>query len=137
MKFRVWNKELKRFNLPTLLLRADGKFFPDYCDDSCFVFQLCTSLLDKNGKEIYEGDIVKTDDEHTTSCLRMGGVPLYTRGIVTFICQGFNICQCHIGRTEMREFAVCDCCPCGLEIIGNIFENPELTEDSFLTRHQV
>lgn len=63
-----------------------------------------TGLLDKNGKEIYEGDL--------TSCL--GNKPkevIFHKG-----------CFCHkVGEKDYHIFGEKD-----WEIIGNIYENPEL-----------
>lgn len=144
IKFRVWSKikkqfiqnwwigEIKNANFNNGLIGFNTDTFntEDYIDSEDFhinncVIQQFTGLIDKNNKEIYEGDIVKTDPEHIT--LKLTSDPTeYTAGIVKFIRQGFNIGQKNIGSVEMHEYAACDCCPCGLEIIGNIFENKEL-----------
>lgn len=95
-----------------------------------FVAQQFTGLIDKNGRDVYEGDIVKTDPDHFVAKLRARReseeYTEYTKGQVRWVNEGFMVCQEYIGATRISEYSVCDCCPCGLEIIGNIFKNKEL-----------
>ena len=71
--------------------------------------QLCTGLKDKNGKLIYEGDIVKFKTE-------LFGKP---KQIIWdechYILKDTFIILCNM---EIKQF--------GLEVIGNIYENKEL-----------
>jgi uncharacterized phage protein (TIGR01671 family) len=90
------------------------------------VFQQFTGLKDKNNCGIYEGDIVKADPNHLTVTLNSNNAGLYNKGVVTWLREGFEVCQERIGATRLSEFSSCDCHPCGVEVIGNIFENPEL-----------
>lgn len=68
-RFRVWNKKTRsfasheiKFNL--FLINADGEFNYDdgditsKIDYNDFIVQKCSGIKDKNGKLIYEGDIV-------------------------------------------------------------------------------
>lgn len=125
IKFRAWT-----------VLEGKGIFiyFPIYeigeFDWGVFdvepVFQQFTGLKDKNSKEIYEGDLVKTDINHELAILRAGGIDVYSKGTITWLREGFEVCQENIGATRLSNFASCYCHPCGLEIIGNIFQNSEL-----------
>lgn len=93
-------------------------------EDEHFVPCQYTGLKDRNGKEIYEGDVVKTNKNHASI---IGGQWIeYDKGVVTWLREGFNICQKEIGSNELHHYVVCHCCSAGLEIIGNVFENPKL-----------
>jgi hypothetical protein len=73
-----------------------------------------TGLRDKNGKEIYEGDILH-------DCGVLHGADYQVKWDVSF----FAGCDTDIHRKMfLRGFRFKDC-----EVIGNIYENPELIED--------
>ena len=108
VKFRTWNKPVKRMyywpNLqemlahPNMIYHDRRNFEPEYIE-----WMQYTGLKDKNGKEIYEGDIV------------VYGFYKSPRKIV------FGNC----GWRAVRPRNGCDILK-HIEIIGNIYENPEL-----------
>lgn len=76
-----------------------------------------TGLKDKNGKEIYEGDIVSD-----------GYANIYTPIFKNGIYMAYNVEYLHLTEQEpSTQFNVV--WKNGCEIIGNIYENPELLEE--------
>ena len=77
-----------------------------------------TNLYDKNGKEIYEGDILVFDESYGESKI-LSNYTLevrYVRGIFAFLWDGNLYDECTI-NSPTREWAV---------VVGNIYDNPEL-----------
>ena len=103
IKFRAWDKESKEI-LPWEEIMLWNLMWLNKKDQTDYVFQQFTGLKDKNGKEIYEGDICKK-------------VLPYNRD--------FEIDNTPFQWHSLIEFGSLE----GLEIIGNIYENPELLKD--------
>ncbi|HEL2388809.1 TPA: hypothetical protein TZS62_002278 [Streptococcus suis] len=132
-KFRVW-VEAEETMHPVLSLDWSG------IDDDLTVFvpmghtssravsidnavlMQSTGLFDKNGKEIFEGDVVEStwfkgyDD--CVGC-RKAGVVVYRDGCFRIEYQG---------EEEKGYFSITLKFAVSVEIIGNIYENPELVE---------
>lgn len=80
-----------------------------------------TGLFDKNGKEIFEGDIV-TDGEFTRTIKNhqtLGFYMLDEEGIERFFSDSASLEDFEEDAKIVSEI---------LEIIGNVYENPELLE---------
>ena len=119
LKFRIWYYDQKKFDNNVELKDFKRYSFPLHW---CCVQQY-TGMKDKNGKEIYEGDVVKTVDGISKLDIEFAE---YTHGEVKWLREGVEVCQEHVGATRLSVFSKCDCCPADLEIIGNIYETPEL-----------
>ena len=108
IKFRGWDKTSKKMvNWNELLDMNLKNIFIMQEKDTGIVLMKYTGLHDKNGKEIYEGDIVKIQDE---LC------------IVEYNYNAF--CLKVIDQTKPYgwvDFLVYKC-----EVIGNIYENADL-----------
>jgi len=116
-KFRVWSHNLKHFLNGGVVIQLDGQIDEVRAgeflgEEPNAVIQQFTGLLDKNNKDIYEGDILK--------CIGHDGwfdsIGYYYNMEVKFklIPSGDSDIAGYIHIPQNRE------------IIGNIFENPEL-----------
>ena len=116
IKFRAWNpnEDIMRYSVDFYNLRD---FFGWVClndlQDKFTVMQY-TGLKDKNGKEIYEGDIVNCRVSKLEGCpdIRIMLQPItYDRGV--YMAGGYCCWFCY-----------------QYEVIGNIYENPELLKEA-------
>lgn len=126
IKFRAWDKKSKKLTEPWII-RAEGQFvIPRWAwqiSQSEFEIMQFTGLKDKNEKEIYEGDICEIPDFYPDIFAENGEwkeIYLNTIGKIIFIDGCFMI---NDGQ-EMPLHAIIGIKE--IEIIGNIYENPEL-----------
>jgi len=128
IKFRCWDTENKEMLEVQELDYEDSyngqpmirtTMYSDYFDTEDMILMQYVGLKDKNGKEIYEGDIVKfrfKDDREEFSDL-IGYIEYQTTFTAFRIMS--NQGSFKIDITEIKF----------IEVIGNIYKNPELLEE--------
>lgn len=126
-KFRAWEKSLKEmipvYNIDyrNRLINKDGwRRFDE------IVLMQFTGILDKNGVEIFEGDIVKTT-RFFGRADEIGGFYEYDKELIGIVKQLEGAWVINTARdavflwTEIEEN----------EVLGNIYETPDLMEESY------
>ena len=119
IKFRAWDKiNQKMIEVNNLTFYSDKSpagnqnihIYDRVIDD--FELMQFTGLLDKSGKEIYEGDIIRAEE------------PSFESGTYNWQIEWMNaafLCRTKETTTLEPLFAFSD-----VEVIGNIYENLEL-----------
>lgn len=109
-KFRAWDKETKTMNGMAEIYRNRNQEIELHPRDENIILMQSTKLKDKNGKEIFEGDIVSIDtDEFDLLFVK------YESGIYWLMDDE----ECVEHLSDYYKY---------VSIVGNIYENPELLE---------
>ena len=121
IEFRLWNKEQRTFwpfNLDMLFSQDYSRIGGD--DMNGMVITQFTGLLDKNGKKIFEGDIVRRKSSNFVISFENGA-----------FCGDYGLGKFPIGwEAHMTDYEDCDIQDSvwnkRCKVIGNIFETPKL-----------
>lgn len=124
-KFRVWDKLAERMIYPHndnqqhFIIDLNGRFhnLQNGSGGDDYVIQQYTGLNDKNGNPIFEGDIVQYNQN--SSYDNMDFIAKWSDDKLGFIFQSNSGEQLVNQTPHLNRFK-------HLEVVGNIFENPEL-----------
>lgn len=127
-RFRAWDSVEKKFVehffitdnslICNMEKPTSDRKFPIPIEKSELILMQSTGLKDKNGKEIFEGDIVRqVRTQPTTENETITGVVTMIEGAWLIMNDNEQLASYLWSETD------------GNEIIGNIYENPELLED--------
>ena len=128
-KFRAWDKELQTMLDVSLidfkkdiLVGEHWKFGEtNFMSFDKIELMQSTELVDKNGKEIFEGDIVQFED-----CYEVSDFLYINTGIIEWCQGGFHVTN----RDSVLMEDLLDGDSLDVTIIGNIYGNPDLLEDN-------
>lgn len=120
IKFRAWNEvEEKMLNWYEFLdTNMKNTFIAP--ESTGLILMQYTGLNDKNGKEIYEGDIVAIQFQRATKT--KNALIEYSKKYAAFIIT-------HTKETKHENENLGDYQMQNFEVIGNIYDNPELLKE--------
>lgn len=130
-KFKIWHNEREEMYKPsdllTLQFEEKGRWFlmnqngDLVCNHMEGELIISTGFPDKDGREIYEGDILKTPDEISKMQTRKGQIVLDTLRVIWDQQSGFYEVRNGTFHCNLSTAAICGC-----EVVGNIYQNKEL-----------
>ena len=124
-KLRAWDKQDKRMSYGEVEYFDDSinYRFDHFCTgaDEDVEFMQSTGLKDKNGVEIYEGDVINCRNSFRNPMTGSGSISINRDFKIIFENGEFKAKGFDIRLKNILSYS---------EVIGNIYENPELLEDT-------
>ena len=112
-RYRAWDKETKTMNGMAEIYRNRNQEIELRPRDENIILMQSTGLRDKNGKEVFVGDVLGTKDGLLNGVVEYRtDLGMWTNSLIRY--NNFER-LCNVAGNR--------------EIIGNIYENPELLED--------
>ena len=150
IKFRAWDNKNRKMSFSFGL--GDACCFPGmiilkpHKNRERFIIMQYTGLIDKNGVEIYEGDLLQGCFDILTNDIEYEdeerkGHPTISKGSITILevvykkCSFYGIVQGWIEKDGFKKAIIFQGDPLGEiynkidKVIGNIYENPDLLEE--------
>ena len=117
IKFRAWDKRHNSMEYINDLYWFEENGIHDFNDDN-YIFMQNTGLKDKNGKEIYDSDIVKVT---------------WGSGKIVFYevkyCESLGYHYLRDTKNKEDDDIICIYDYSQMDVIGNVFNNPELLKN--------
>ena len=117
IKFREWDKRHNSMEYINDLYWFEENGIHDFNDDN-YIFMQNTGLKDKNGKEIYDSDIVKVT---------------WGSGKIVFYevkyCGSLGYHYLRDTKNKEDDDIICIYDYSQMDVIGNVFDNPELLKN--------
>ena len=117
IKFRAWDKRHNSMEYINDLYWFEENGIHDFNDDN-YIFMQNTGLKDKNGREIYDSDIVKVT---------------WGSGKIVFYevkyCGSLGYHYLRDTKNKEDDDIICIYDYSQMDVIGNVFDNPELLKN--------
>lgn len=136
IKFRAWDKTTSVMVSDYAHNGSYGELYCVYFHDSAYntngcpdlILEQFTGLLDKNGKEIYEGDIIRMVKDGIGQVIMVNNCSTKDRIVIWHEEEARFSWMLLDGQVNSSGWSFCKNNEDIMEIIGNIHENKELLE---------